>query len=453
MNTVIPPVIHLPIQFKELICNQLAADLSGLGRILAALRSEPASSSRLGAIVGTAAPTRTSPTFEIVPAEYGHNRRFDQKTRRAQILAKRDASVAQARQKLIGLMCPKPLLSPSDSFHGSSYPTVARIAEAGKTDAAVTTNLIAGRVRTLADASIADASRLDKKSVAFLKQHSNAYAILDGGKCVATGLFNLAKMTFDEGILKTLDELREAKTQSAKKAARKKRKKFVTVPSVDLLADKKTYEARSSQARLEELSRSFAAEVRDWQAVSTSLKKQTLKEYAVQVSSRPAFPHSHNMPRIRKNFCPHCAEVVTEGNSVLRETKGLYLAIEHECPKVHVVEAVPTFAHKSVVVRPYEFPSEEAAQNHFESKLVTFVGDGAELEVIDSFKYNPRANHSDQREKDLMGWAQRKSPAGVVVGSACLRCNAPFTKRKGTKYCSENCKKRQWEETNTQGDN
>ena len=61
MPTVTSPVIHLPIPILEFICDGLAADVSRLGRILAAMRSEAASSSRLAEIVSAIAP-------EVIPA-------------------------------------------------------------------------------------------------------------------------------------------------------------------------------------------------------------------------------------------------------------------------------------------------------------------------------------------------------------------------------------------------
>jgi hypothetical protein len=380
MNTTIPPVPHLPIPILELCINQQVKDLTTTNRrlaaLLAAMRAQQPSC--LGEII-----TAATPTFEVIP----HH--FSRAVRRAQILAKRDEAVNQARQAFIRAAYPKITALSANGFQGLNCLTSQRIAEAAEVDKKTT---ITDEVVDFLAADIrAKAERAAKRAHA---------ALLASPR-------------------------------------RKKKEKF-------------TDEA------LEEIKGRLLVEVNEWkqtsEAAGAALKKQTLKEYAAQVSSRPGFPHSHDMPRLRKNFCPHCAEVVVNGNSVLRETKGAYLPIEHECPKVDVVDGIPNIACKSVVVRPREFPSDEAAQNHFESKLVTFVGDGAELEVIDSFKYNPRANHSDQREKDLMKWAQRRSCAGVVVGPTCLRCKAPITKRKGTKYCSDDCRKRQWEKTNNQGE-
>jgi hypothetical protein len=58
-----PPVPHLPISILELICDELAADVSRLGRILAALRSEAAPSSHLGEVI-SATPVWVTPTFD-----------------------------------------------------------------------------------------------------------------------------------------------------------------------------------------------------------------------------------------------------------------------------------------------------------------------------------------------------------------------------------------------------
>jgi hypothetical protein len=335
-SIVIPPVPHLPIPILELICNELAADVSRLGRHLAALRSEAAPPSKLSEIIRAA---HTSPTPKCKHADIR-------------------------------------------TFTFSDRSTITRCPDCGKTK---------GHDVLSGDGKIAP-PKVKKSAATFLPPR------------VKAGRPNYCSPV----------------------------EPFVAV-------ELRVWSEQEERARLhvKPMGPRFG---------------QVTPEDVVWASRQSAFPHSQPMPRCFKNFCPHCAEVVTNSDSVLRETKGLYLPIEHECPKVHVVEGVPTIAHKSVVVvRPTKFRSAEAAQNHFETKLVTFVGDGAELEVIDSFKYNPRVNHSDQREKDLMGWAQRRSHVGVVVGPTCLRCTTPITKRKGSKYCSENCKKRQWEETNTKG--
>lgn len=93
----------------------------------------------------------------------------------------------------------------------------------------------------------------------------------------------------------------------------------------------------------------------------------------------------------------------------------------------------------------------DLAQSRFEEKNIVFVGGGVSLEAIEGFNNSPRPNHSDQREKDLMRWAQQRSRIGVAVGATCLRCTTPITKRNGTKYCSDNCRKRHHE--STQGEN
>lgn len=180
---------------------------------------------------------------------------------------------------------------------------------------------------------------------------------------------------------------------------------------------------------------------------------QVTAEDVAWAERQAAFPHSQSMPRLLTHFCGTCSEEVVVNDVVRRTTRGLYLPKDHECsPTPRRVEGVPVVTPKIVGVRSSKFHSEEAAQEHFEKKMVSFVGDGVDLEVIEGFNHNPRPNHSDQREKDLMGWAQR-SQVGAVVGPTCIRCASPITKRKGTKYCSENCKKRQWEQINNQGAN
>ena len=358
---VLIPVIYLPIPILELIVNDQAAELTRLGRILGALRAQR--------------PAWMVPTFEIIPAEYGHNKRFDRKTRCAQILAKRDAAVNQARQAFIRAAYPKITALSANGFQGLHCLTSQRIAEAAEVDKKLTITEV--------------------EPVDFLAADIKAKA-----------------------------ERAAKRTHAALLAA--PRRKKVSVNDEDL----------------EEIKNRLLAEVNEWtkaRAVRVAaVKEQTLKEYAASpLVVKSAFPHSQPMPRLRTNFCPFCTEVVTANNSVLRKPKGMYLPKEHECG-LWEVDGVPVVKNQSVVVRPTKFRSEEAAQNHFESKLVTFVGDGADLEVIDSFKYNPRTNHSDQREKDLMRWAQR-SQVGIVVGPTCLRCTAPITKRKGTKFCTKKC--------------
>jgi hypothetical protein len=66
MISTAPPVPHLPIPILELICNELAADVSRLGRVLSAMRAEAAPSSKLATIVSTTASTWVTPTFEVV---------------------------------------------------------------------------------------------------------------------------------------------------------------------------------------------------------------------------------------------------------------------------------------------------------------------------------------------------------------------------------------------------
>ena len=172
---------------------------------------------------------------------------------------------------------------------------------------------------------------------------------------------------------------------------------------------------------------------------------QITPEDVAWAERQPAFPHSRNMPLLLTNYCTICTEQVVVVNNVVRITRGIYLPIEHNCPKVLVINGVPDGDERRAVVRPYEFPSEEAAQKHFEEKCLTFVGDGGALEVIEGFRHSPRANHSDQRETELLRQAQRHTRAGVLVGPTCFRCTAPIGKRKGTKFCSDRCRKRHHE--------
>lgn len=51
-----------------------------------------------------------------------------------------------------------------------------------------------------------------------------------------------------------------------------------------------------------------------------------------------AFPHSQSMPRAYKSFCANCFEVVVNGATELRVTRGVYLPIEHDCNSVRVYD-------------------------------------------------------------------------------------------------------------------
>lgn len=370
MNAVIPPTLasrdHIAV--LEYFCDEQARRRPALRDIFAALRSN---------ITLLSEDQWAAPTFQVI------HHHFSRAVRRAQILAKRDEAVNQARQAFIRAAYPKITALSTNGFQGLHGLTSQRIAEAAEED------------KKIAPDEVVDFIAADEKAKAErAAKRAHAYFL----------------------------------------AAPRRKKKAV------------------NDENLEEIKGRLLAEVNEWKktsaAAGAALKKQTVKEYAAQVSSRPGFPHSQPMPRLRINFCAECSEQVVVPNNVLRPRRGLYLPVEHECG-VHVVDGVPSVKKQSVTKKPAKFRSEEAAQKHFENTL-TFVGDGVELEAIDSFKHNPRANHSDQREKDLMRRAQR-SPVAIAVGPTCPRCTTPITKRKGTKFCSENCRKRHHEAT--QGEN
>jgi hypothetical protein len=52
-------------------------------------------------------------------------------------------------------------------------------------------------------------------------------------------------------------------------------------------------------------------------------------------TGQKAFAHSQAMPRLLKNFCPTCVEMVLVGDKPVRVTRGVYLPIEHQCGSVH----------------------------------------------------------------------------------------------------------------------
>lgn len=173
----------------------------------------------------------------------------------------------------------------------------------------------------------------------------------------------------------------------------------------------------------------------------------------VASGSKSAFRHSRNMPLLLTNFCPNCTERIVVNDEVVRTTRGLYLPKEHECSVERVCNAVPEREKQGVVVRESATRSEEAEQRHFESTLVTFVGDGGSLEAIEGFSHTPRAKYNDQRAEDLFEAGQSWKQVGIAVGPACIRCAAPITKRKGTKYCSDDCRKRDFQaHHNAEGD-
>ena len=44
------------------------------------------------------------------------------------------------------------------------------------------------------------------------------------------------------------------------------------------------------------------------------------------------------MPREFVNYCPNCINRVTNNGKTVRETKGVYIAINHQCPQVRVFD-------------------------------------------------------------------------------------------------------------------
>lgn len=62
-------------------------------------------------------------------------------------------------------------------------------------------------------------------------------------------------------------------------------------------------------------------------------------EYEQFDKKQKSFTHSLSMPRNNKCFCTQCAERVVDkkGNEV-RVTRGVYLPIEHDCPRVRVYD-------------------------------------------------------------------------------------------------------------------
>lgn len=76
-----------------------------------------------------------------------------------------------------------------------------------------------------------------------------------------------------------------------------------------------------------------------------------------------AFARSQTMPRLLKNFCPDCREiVVNEMNEPVRETRGVYLPVEHCCNSVHRLEEGELIAIMTVA----EFDAENAAKKERE---------------------------------------------------------------------------------------
>ena len=85
------------------------------------------------------------------------------------------------------------------------------------------------------------------------------------------------------------------------------------------------------------------------------------------------------------------------------------------------------------------------AESHDYNITVSLTGDGDV--PLDKRSYHNR--HATQMFEAAQSWKQ----VGVVVGPTCLRCGASLAKRKGTKYCSDNCRKRHHEENDsTQGE-
>lgn len=56
-------------------------------------------------------------------------------------------------------------------------------------------------------------------------------------------------------------------------------------------------------------------------------------------TKQKSFPHSLAMPRVANNFCTRCSEAIVDGGKKeVRVTRGVYLPIEHDCPKVRVYD-------------------------------------------------------------------------------------------------------------------
>lgn len=413
--------------------------------------------SALGRIVSsqrTTHPVWIAPSFKVVEIPYGQNPRFSPAVRRAQILAKRNADVIKAKQTALPKpQLPKPQLG-HDPFAGKSvlqlcWEMCVRVPYLTRRIAALTANvakLPRGKTRNELKRELLE--RILDKQIAFpcfqdRKAGIEAYqkALLDG-RCLseaiyagyvaenkAIGPYNPAKQPKDYLAL----DVPELKRSSAKRKRFKKDIGYRVCPAIYLPEREVGFNV-------------VTPEDVDW------------------AQKQKAFPHSYNMPPVRKNLCTQCAEVVIDENgNVLRKTLGVYLPVEHECPKVIVHDAVPVPAAQKqnarhlarrqrepvsateVIAGLYEVPSIWAGFANDE----VFVGTCQGLENFDNHLHDPRRNNSVERANELFEAKQQWKQAGVEAGRQCLRCGGPVLKRKGTLHCSDNCRKRHHEQLNT----
>jgi hypothetical protein len=340
-----------------------------------------------------AKPAWTTPTVEVIP-------KLSRAVRRAQILAKRDEVVNQARQAFIRAAYPEITALSANGFQGLHCLTSQRLAEAAE---------------------------LDKKT------------------------------TIADEVVDFLAADIKAKAERAAKRAH-----------ASLLAAPRRKKAVVNDEHLEEIKARLSAEVNEWKEAHA--RRVVPKEGQRQAALEERFTGF-------TNWCPSCFEYVEQKHEqgrdceVRQEKKAL--AANKAERELAVYNAkwtannnrklaargwvgygnTPITQHGKTTNSPTELiagievPSMSAGLQDF----VTFVGDGRSLEVIEVFNHSPRANRSHQRAEDLFEAAQSWKKAAVVVGPACLRCNAPITKRKGTKFCSKNCCNRHGEGTYNKG--
>jgi len=217
------------------------------------------------------------------------------------------------------------------------------------------------------------------------------------------------------------------------------------VESLDFLADEKAEEKRAVEAKkcakaaervektfvtpptgltLSEMFVSPLLEGRAWEEARVvrvaAVKQQTLAEYdALHAFLRHQNVEAATQPRCFTNFCPHCAEMVTDGDSVLRRTKGLYLPVEHECPKVRVYEGA---AKRPIVT------SEEDVMAHLAAMNLQRRLEVLKLQPAPSFvSLLPEDDYSKQDEEYYNGVLQATSDEAVKRFERDLS-------RKGNKY-------------------
>lgn len=483
MNVSAHPVLHLPVPILELICNDLVADVQRLGRILAAWPAP----SLLGEIISA-----TEPTILPPPA-----------VRRAQILAKRDKAVQAAWQKFAEATLPRPTLSPADSFQGFNSITVARIEAArlldcGNTPSAVARFQDAKRTETKVKDKAQSVSRcLEPMTEAEERKRLHVRTTtapifpwndyLD--RCWYRGQFISAtgntptalavktkrqstvwcaacqeyreqfhdhqctrplrepKSVSLSGVWKSVytqhTELRELRRNPAKKNPFR----FPFHLTGEFCMDDETHQLIVVE-RAKLIVRDYAPRVLDCKTTIDYLNEPGLRCFEKSVCSTwdiaPPRPFSSDAAYLR--WCERCFPSTP--------VEGWYA--EQCLLQLNRVGLLPELLHDGSISYFADLTAIDGAHQRSLQMGGKRVGGGASF-TDDGYS---NSDGKDRPKKpaygrgDLIALAQRFDQKATHSLMTCKRCGAAFLQvRKGHDHCTDNCRKRQWEQTNTQGEN